>query len=662
VKATSTAGPSPNRDAVLDLVDLAPFGVYVVDSSFRIAHINRVAQARAFRNVNPAVGRDLAEAMRILWPEDVAVQACALFRHTLETGEPYYSADFREPRADIDDVESYEWELHRIALRDGAPAVVCFYFDSTKLRQAEDALAQQRRQYEAILNTTPDLAYIFDLDHRFTYANDGLLKMWGKTREEALGKTCLELGYEPWHAAMHDREIDQVVATKAPVRGEVPFSGTYGKRVYDYIFTPVLDASGDVVAVAGTTRDVTDYRRAQESLSHHARQFETLLEQAPLGVYLVDAGFRIREANPIAQSTFGDISGGVIGRELGGILRRVWPADFADEIMRLFRHTLETGEPRFEPERPGVRVDRKVTEYYEWRLDRIVLPDGHFGVVCYFRDISEEVAAREALRVADRRKDEFLAMLAHELRNPLAPIRNATQILHQVNSDNPAVAMASAMLERQVQHMVRLVDDLLDVSRITRGRIELRRGRVELGAAVSDAVEAARPLFTRQDQALAVTVPSGPIYLDADPSRLAQIIGNLLNNASKFTPRGGHVGLSVSRENGNAVIRVKDDGIGIAPEERSRIFELFAQVDTSLERSQSGLGIGLTLVKNLVELHGGSVEAASEGVGKGSEFTVRLPAIADATLAPRASERQRSPILDPVPVAGAPHADVEGGC
>ncbi|HEX6031971.1 MAG TPA: PAS domain-containing protein, partial [Tepidiformaceae bacterium] len=198
MKATSTAGPSPNRDAVLDLVDLAPFGVYVVDSSFRIAHINRVAQARAFRNVNPAVGRDLAEAMRILWPEDVAVQACALFRHTLETGEPYYSADFREPRADIDDVESYEWELHRIALRDGAPAVVCFYFDSTKLRQAEDALAQQRRQYEAILNTTPDLAYIFDLDHRFTYANDGLLKMWGKTREEALGKTCLELGYEPW--------------------------------------------------------------------------------------------------------------------------------------------------------------------------------------------------------------------------------------------------------------------------------------------------------------------------------------------------------------------------------------------------------------------------------------------------------------------------------
>jgi signal transduction histidine kinase len=291
---------------------------------------------------------------------------------------------------------------------------------------------------------------------------------------------------------------------------------------------------------------------------------------------------------------------------------------------------LETGEPHIEPERANVRVDRNVTEYYEWRLDRIVLPDGRFGVVCYFRDISREVSVRDALRQADRRKNEFLAMLAHELRNPLAPIRNAAQILQRLSGDNPAVVAASAILERQVKHMVRLVDDLLDVSRITRGRIELRKGCVDLGVALHDAVEAARSLFTDLDQTLIVKGPSRPLQLDADPSRLAQIIGNLLSNANKFTPAGGHVWVSATREGEEAVIRVKDDGIGLAHDELTRIFELFAQVDTSLERSQSGLGIGLTLVRNLVELHDGTVEAQSEGLGKGSDFTVRLPAMGDA--------------------------------
>jgi PAS domain S-box-containing protein len=452
--------------------------------------------------------------------------------------------------------------------------------------------------------------------------------MWGKTREEAIGRTCLELGYEPWHAAMHDREIEQVVATRLPVRGEVPFSGTFGRRVYDYIFTPVLGPNGEVIAVAGTTRDVTDYRLAQETLSRHAEQFETLLKQAPLGVYVVDSQFRIVEANPIAHAVFGVVDGGIIGRDFGEMMHRLWPSAYADDVIRIFRHTLETGEPHIEPERAEVRADRNVTEYYEWRLDRLVLPDGTFGVVCYFRDVSQSVEQREALRMADRRKDEFLAMLAHELRNPLAPIRNATQILQHVSGDNPAVANASAMLERQVRHMVRLVDDLLDVSRITRGRIDLRRERMDLRKALDDAIEAARPTLTSKDQQLEISAPPAGLFVDADPSRLAQIIGNLLNNASKFTQRGGAVGLAITREGDDAVIRVQDNGIGLAADELQRVFELFAQVDTSLERTQSGLGIGLTLVRNLTELHGGTVEACSEGLGKGSEFVVRLPLVA----------------------------------
>jgi len=245
----------------------------------------------------------------------------------------------------------------------------------------------------------------------------------------------------------------------------------------------------------------------------------------------------------------------------------------------------------------------------------------------------EETNAR--LAKGDRRKNEFLAMLAHELRNPLAPIRNALQIMRLTASqerqrpEDEAVQSASAMMERQVGQMVRLVDDLLDVSRISRGTIELRRGRIELASAVHHAVEAIRPQCQSMDHALTVTLPPKPIFLNADPTRLAQVVGNLLNNACKFTDKGGQIWLTVEREGKQAVIRVRDNGIGITTDQLPRIFEMFVQIDTSLERSVGGLGIGLTLVKNLVEMHDGTVEVHSAGVGQGSEFVVRLPIVVE---------------------------------
>jgi signal transduction histidine kinase/CheY-like chemotaxis protein len=234
-------------------------------------------------------------------------------------------------------------------------------------------------------------------------------------------------------------------------------------------------------------------------------------------------------------------------------------------------------------------------------------------------------ALLEALKESDRRKNEFLAMLAHELRNPLAPIRNALQILRLTGGDSKAVRSASEMMERQVGQMVRLVDDLLDVSRISRGKIELRKERIELASVVHHAVEASRSLYKNMNHEMTVTLPPKQIYLNADPTRLAQAVGNLLNNACKFTDRGGRISLTVEREGEQAVIRVRDSGIGIAAEELPRIFDMFTQLDTSLERSVSGLGIGLTLVKSLVEMHGGTVEAHSAGKYQGSEFVVRLP-------------------------------------
>jgi len=240
-------------------------------------------------------------------------------------------------------------------------------------------------------------------------------------------------------------------------------------------------------------------------------------------------------------------------------------------------------------------------------------------------EIAERQRAEEELRQADRRKSEFLAMLAHELRNPLAPIRNAVEILRQSGGDEQKVKPATEMMQRQVGQMVGLVDDLLDVSRISRGKIDLRREPVELASIAHQAVEAVRPLCESMDHELTVTLPPQPMYLIADRSRLAQVVGNLLNNACKFTERGGRIRLSVEREGKQALIRVQDTGIGIAAEQLPRIFEMFTQVDTSFERSRDGLGVGLTLVKNVVEMHDGTVEARSAGVGQGSEFVVRLP-------------------------------------
>jgi PAS domain S-box-containing protein len=237
----------------------------------------------------------------------------------------------------------------------------------------------------------------------------------------------------------------------------------------------------------------------------------------------------------------------------------------------------------------------------------------------------------EALQEADRRKDEFLALLGHELRNPLAPIRNGLHILLLPDVDHGAVRQVKEMMEKQVNHLTRMVDDLLDVSRITRGRIQLRREAVDLAAAARHALDSVRPLVETQGHRLTVSLPGESIHVEADPTRLEQVLVNLLNNAAKYTRPGGEIALIAERDGDEAVIRVRDNGIGIPPELLPKVFDLFTQIDATLDRSQGGLGIGLTLVKNLVELHGGRVEARSEGPDRGSEFIVRLPALAKAS-------------------------------
>jgi signal transduction histidine kinase/CheY-like chemotaxis protein len=236
----------------------------------------------------------------------------------------------------------------------------------------------------------------------------------------------------------------------------------------------------------------------------------------------------------------------------------------------------------------------------------------------------------ERIREADQKKDEFLATLAHELRNPLAPLSNALQIMEMTGSQDQRIRDMRAIMQRQVTHMNRLVDDLLDVSRITRGRIELKKENISLRQVVESAVETSLPLVEQARHELTVTQPPEPIHLQGDPTRLSQVFSNLLNNAAKYTEPGGKISLTVTNNGDHILVSVRDTGIGIPKRMQPRIFDMFTQVDSSLERSHGGLGIGLKLVKELCELHGGSVSVASEGKGKGSEFTVRLPYAAQA--------------------------------
>jgi signal transduction histidine kinase len=283
----------------------------------------------------------------------------------------------------------------------------------------------------------------------------------------------------------------------------------------------------------------------------------------------------------------------------------------------------------------------KVRETRDYSLRARKTTEDEIGqLVDAFNEMLAEAGRRaEALRLADQRKDEFLATLAHELRNPLAPIRNALEILRLAGSDNEKSRVAREMMQRQLAQMVRLVDDLLDVSRITTGKLAVRKAPLELQTVLRDAIEIAKPFLESRRHTFNFVVPEEPIVVEGDRTRLAQVFSNLLNNAAKYTDAGGQVLLSLAREGNDAVVRVRDNGLGLAPESREQIFDMFVQVDRTLERSQAGLGVGLTLAKRLVQLHEGTIEAHSDGPRRGSEFVVRLP-MTYARIADRPGEAQ----------------------
>jgi PAS domain S-box-containing protein len=319
-------------------------------------------------------------------------------------------------------------------------------------------------------------------------------------------------------------------------------------------------------------------------------------------------------------------------------------------VNQLFRDVLDKGHAEID-----VRFRHFKTGQALWMAYKVLRLDDPRGQPVAIATVSQDVTERRRmedslrglaadLADADRRKDEFLATLAHELRNPLAPLTNTLEFLKRSSNQDASVRRGLDTMERQLEQLVRLVDDLLDLSRITHNRIELRKRPVELASVLRQAVLAAQPLADAARHTIEVDVPSEPVYLHADPVRLTQVFGNLLNNSCKYTPPGGTIRVTAQRDDQSAVVTVTDTGIGIPRDRLASIFDMFAQVDQTLERSQGGLGIGLTLVKRLVEMHSGSVEAQSAGEGHGSTFVVRLPAALDVAYVaqPAATETQTS--------------------
>jgi PAS domain S-box-containing protein len=389
-------------------------------------------------------------------------------------------------------------------------------------------------------------------------------------------------------------------------------------------------------------------RVANDALRESEARLTALLEQLPIGVGVFGPDGRWIIDNP------------VLHRYVGKRLPSLEP-----EQARRWQAWTEDGEPLPPSEWPGPRALRGETvepgvtflhtaddgteRWFRVSAAPFLAHDGRrLGAIALLQDIDEHKRARDALAESEerlreqaaelhesaRRKDEFLATLAHELRNPLAPIRTGLQMLKVSGATAGSAERTLTIMERQINHLVRLIDDLLDVGRVTHGRITLESAQLDLADVVRQAIDTASPAIGAADHTLTLSAPAEPILVDADEARLVQIFGNLLNNAAKFTPPGGRIEVALRKEDGQAVVTVRDTGVGIPPEMIGRVFDLFTQVDRSLIHAQSGLGIGLSLVKGLVELHGGSVEGNSEGPGKGSTFTVRLPISQRAPTAP----------------------------
>jgi PAS domain S-box-containing protein len=612
-------------------VTLASIGdaVITTDTNGEVTFLNPIAETLTGWKLDEALGASLQDVFRIVneetrqTVENPATRALrngvvvGLANHTLliaKGGQEYPIDDSAAP------------------IRDGQGAiagVVLVFRDVTERRRNEKQLRESEERFRLLVTAVKDYA-IFMLDPQGIVAswNAGAEQIKGYKAEEIIGRhfSC----FYPADAIAADFPAMELKAATAVGRFEDEGWRLRkdGSRLWaNVVITALRDESGTLKGFAKVTRDLTERRAAEEALRSREERFRALNEYANDAIVTADQAGNIVSWNRAATTIFGYALDEAIGQPLTLIM----PESFREAYQIGWERLRSTGVARLigkTVELEGRRKDGKQFPL-ELSLGAWNAAEGQFisGII---RDITDRKQLERAKMQAEvlvdlnRRKDEFLAMLSHELRNPLAPISTAVQLL-RLKNDDATRQQAMPLLERQVANLTRLVDDLLDVSRISTGRIRLHTEKIDLRIVAERAVDAMRSLVFQRSHELSLSLGGESIWVNADPLRLEQVAINLLSNAVKYTNLGGKIRLAVERTDNEAVLRIKDTGVGISPELLPSVFDLFTQADCSLDRAHSGLGVGLTIVKRIVEMHGGKVEAASAGLGHGSEFVVRLP-------------------------------------
>lgn len=480
------------------------------------------------------------------------------------------------------------------------------------LREERDRSEQQKRLYETMTAATPDLVYVFDTEYKFTYVNRALLEMWGKTWDTAVGRGLRENGYEEWHAQMHEREIDHIVATHESVRGEVSFPhATLGRRIYDYILNPVFDEVGKVIAIAGTTRDITDIRRAEAAMAESEERFRTMAESS---------GILIAVADESSNATyFSKAWVELTGRATEQMLQYGWLDLLHPEDRTRYENTYLSAFKQRIPFTCEFRVLTKEGDY-RWLLANSpprFRPDGSFaGYITACLDITEQ-------KLNEQRKNDFISMVSHELKTPLTSLNGYLQIIGAKSrkTEDAALHSIADKANRQIVKMTKLINGFLNVSRLESGQIHIDRTVFDMAALIKETEDE----FTAQTNThQLVFAPVLETVVDADRDKIGQVINNLISNAIKYSPPGTTIHIACLAQNGRVKVSVRDEGIGISAENLPRLFERFYRVNNQGYQSVAGFGIGLYLCYEILQRHGGKIWAESEP-GHGSTFNFELP-------------------------------------
>jgi PAS domain S-box-containing protein len=596
-------------------------GVIVTDEAGKVTFLNREAERMTGWKLAEAAGQPLTTVFRIV-NEDTRKALEDPAEKVLRTGNIIGLANHTILISKDGTETPIDDSAAPIQAADGpAYGVVLVFRDVTEQRKAD----LERARLAAIVQFSGDAIITKNLKGIIQTWNAGAERVLGYKAEEIVGKSITQL-IPPDRMSEETEILGRIRSGQPYERLETIRLAKGGKPLHVSVsVSPLKDSAGNVVGASKILHDVSDIFEAREALARESELLATTLRSIGDAVIVTDAQGLITFLNPEAERLTGWKQPEAAGKRLPDVFQivsedtRATVENPVDKVLRtgttvgLANHTLLIGKDGSE-----TPIDDSAAP--------IILAGGSLrGVVLVFRDFTVRRNAERSLREEAKRKDEFLAVLSHELRNPLAPISMAVEILQRIGPQDPQIKKFRDVIERQTKQLTRLLDDLLDMSRISSGKISLKKERLDLSVAISSAVESIRPQMDSKNHELIVEMPQEPVYVDGDGVRLAQVVANLLSNAARYSDRGGRIVLKLDREGPDAVIHVRDQGIGISPDQMPRIFDMFTQVHPSTEGAHSGLGVGLSLSKQLVGLHGGRIEAKSAGLGKGSEFVVRIP-------------------------------------